>query len=64
MFNDRLLERKGYEYGDGKIHLDSDKLEFRWSKNELTIVNHGTSPAQAILTASFYSSGQHWKQIN
>jgi hypothetical protein len=64
MVNDQVLGGDGYEYGQGKIHLDSDKLEFRWSKNELTIINHGISPAQAILTASFDSSGQHWTQTN
>ncbi len=64
MVNDQVLGGNGYEYGDAKVHLDSDKLEFRWSKNELTVINHGNLPQQTILTASFDSTGQHWKQKN
>lgn len=55
---------EGYEYGDGRIELDSNKLEFKWSNNELTVINHGTPSPQVILIASFDSQGQQWKQVN
>ena len=53
-----------FEYGDGKIQLDDKKLEFKWTENQLTVIDHRFSPANEFLIASFDSAGQHWKQTN
>ena len=53
-----------FEYGNGKIRLDEKKLEFRWTRNQLIVINHDYSPAREFLIVSFDSTGQHWKQIN
>ena len=62
--NGRLIEDPGYEYGDGKIELASDQLEFKWGDKQLTVINKGASPPKPILVVSVDSNGQHWKQVN
>ena len=59
-----MIEDAGYEYGDGKIELASDQLEFKWDVKQLTIINKGVSPPKPILVVSVDSDGQHWKQVN
>ena len=62
--NGRIIEDAGYEYGDGKIELASDQLEFKWGDKQLTVINKGASPPKPILVVSVDSNGQHWKQVN
>jgi hypothetical protein len=58
------LRGGSFEYGDGKIKLDENKLQFKWTANQLIIVNSGYSPAREFLIASFDSTTQQWKQMN
>lgn len=58
------LPGESFEYGDGKVQLDEKKLEYKWTENQLTVIDHRFSPAREFLIASFDSTGQHWKQTN
>ena len=45
--NGRLIEDAGYEYGDGKIELASDQIDFRWGDKQLTIIKQGRLTVKA-----------------
>lgn len=55
------LAGNGFKYGDGKIQLEKDKIEFKWVANELTVLDQGVSPARPIAVADFAGQVQHWK---
>lgn len=64
-----LVERKthqrlagnGFTYGDGKLQLEKDQIEFKWDGNQLTVLDQGVAPARPIAFADFAGPEQHWK---
>jgi hypothetical protein len=58
------LPGESFHYGNGSVQLDANKLEFKWTENQLSVIDHAQSPARQFLVASIDSTGQHWKQTN
>ena len=58
------LPGESFHFGNGSVQLDANKLEFKWTENQLSVTDNAQSPAREFLVASIDSTGQHWKQTN